>query len=154
MKRIYIIVIATILICINSMNVQAAGSSKNERRIAYTIKNLKLNAQQQKAITPLLVSYLNDMKEAKKQHKALEKKHESAIKNGTLTDAQAKALLQAKFDSDQKETVVKKNYLPKFSAAIPAKKVFLLYDLINDKMSKIDGAKKAKTSKEEDDDEE
>lgn len=152
MKRTLTIIACLTLLIICS-SAYAAGPTKSERRIAYTIKNLKLNAQQQKAIKPLLVSYLEDIKEAKKQHKALEKKHESAIKNGTLTDAQAKALLQAKFECDQKETAVKKNYLPKFSAAIPAKKVFLLYDFINDKMSKVDGAKKASAKDEDDDDE-
>lgn len=151
MKRIQVIIICIMLLAGCSTYTYAAGPSKSERRIAYTLKNLKLNQQQQKAIKPLLVSYLEDMKEAKKQHKALEKKYENAINTGTLTDAQAKALLQAKFDSDVKETAVKKNYLPKFTAAIPAKKVFLLYDFINDKMSKVDGTKKSKSADEDDD---
>lgn len=150
MKRTLTVIACLVMLLVCS-TVYAAGPTKSERRIAYTIKNLKLNAQQQKAIKPLLVSYLSDMKEAKQQHKALEKKYENSINNGTLTDAQAKALLQAKFDSDVKETAVKKNYLPKFIAAIPAKKVYKLYDLINDKMSKVDGVKKSKSDNDDDD---
>lgn len=153
MKRFQAIIVCIVMLTVCSTALYAAGPTKSERRIAYTIKNLKLNAQQQKALKPLLATYLDDMKEAKKQHKALEKKYENAIKTGTLTDAQAKALLQAKFESDQKETIVKKSYLPKFTATIPAKKVFLLYDFINDKMSKVDGVKKVKSDNEDDDDE-
>lgn len=153
MKRSLAIISCLVMFLVCSSLTYAVGPSKSERRITYTIKNLKLNQQQQKALKPILESYLNDMKEAKKQHKALEKKFENSINNGTLTDGQAKALLQAKFESDTKETIVKKNYLPKFTAAIPAKKVFLLYDLINDKMSKVDGIKKSSSAKDDDEDE-
>lgn len=154
MKRTAIIIVTTVMLITYSSASYAAGPTKSERRIAYTIKNLKLSQQQQNKLKPLLVAYLDEMKEAKKQHKALEKKYESAIKNGTLTDAQAKALLQAKFDSDQKEIVIKKNYLSKFTSTIPTKKVFVLYDLINDKMSKVDGQKKTSAKEDNDDDDE
>lgn len=128
----------------------AATPTKTDKRVTYTITNLRLNAQQQQALKPLLYAYLADLKEAKKQEKSLEKKYESSIKNNTLTDAQAKQLLDARWPSDARELEVKKKYCPKFMAVIPAKKVFRLFGLINDKMSKIDG--KSKHNDDADDD--
>lgn len=125
-----------------SINAYAAGPTKTQKRIAYTIKNLKLNATQQKALQPLLVSYCADMKAAKQAYDDLKKKYERDIDNGTLTDNAAKALLTAKFTAENKELEVKKTYQKKFEAVIPAKKVYYCFDLINDKMSKVEGKKK------------
>lgn len=132
-----------------AMTIQAAAPSKTDKRVNYTLNNLRLSAQQKQALKPLLYAYLADMKTAKKQEKDLEKRFESSIKNNTLTDAQAKQLLDARWPCDARELEVKKKYYPTFLGVIPAKKVLRLYALINDKMSKIDG--KSKKSDDDDD---
>ncbi|MBQ0050195.1 MAG: hypothetical protein KBT12_08210 [Bacteroidales bacterium] len=153
MKRISVILLVALLAMV-STSVVATAQTKSAKRIAYTIKNLKLNDQQAKALHPILVKYLADMKVAKKAYKDLEDKYKRDIEFGTLTDKAAAALLAAKFECDGKELQVKKTYLPKFQAAIPAKKVYQLYDFINDKMSKIDAANGVKSSKGNSDEEE
>lgn len=152
MKSISFFLTALSFVLMTNHTAQAAEPSKSAKRIAYTIKNLKLNDQQAKALQPILAQYLSEMKVAKKAYKELEDKYKRDIDNGTLTDKAATALLTAKFDCDGKELAVKKKFLPKFQASIPSKKVYLLFDFINDKMSKIDAAMGGRSSKNDSDD--
>lgn len=148
MKRITMILTALVLSFTMTLNVSAAPS-KSQRRIAYTLKNLGVDANKQKQLTPLLTQYLNDKKAATKRYDDMKKKYEVAIKKGTLTDGQAKELLEAKWDCDARELNVKKTYTVKLATVLPMKKVYKCFSLINDKMSKVDGTKQGK---EDDDD--
>lgn len=150
MKRITKIVSISFLLLAIAVNVNAAGASKTQKRIAYTLKNLKLSTQQQKDLQPLLQSYCAELKAAKKPYDDLKSKYERDIDNGTLTDKASEALLNAKFTAEAKELQIKKTYQKKFEGVIPMKKVYICFDLINDKMSKVEGKKKS--SKDDDDD--
>lgn len=142
MKRLtQLLTVCAVALTLN-LQTHAAQPSKTEKRIAYTIKNLKLNATQQKALQPILTAYCAEMKAAKKKYEELKKKYERDIDMGTLTDNASKALLDAKFEAETKELEVKKAYRKKLEGVIPLKKVFSCYDLINDKMSKVEGKKK------------
>lgn len=149
MKRLTIILALLFLSLCTALQSSAAEPTKTQKRIAYTLKNLKLNAQQQKALNPVLVSYCAELKEAKKKYDNLKKKYEGDIDKGTLTDKAAELLLNAKFEAESQELEVKNAYRKKFAAILPAKKVYLCFSLINDKMSKVEGKKK---SNEDDDD--
>ncbi len=151
MKNVTKILSIMALMCCLTLSTFAQGSNKAQKRIAYTIKNLKLNAAQAKAVTPILTSYLTEIKVAKKAYSDLKDKYKRDIDKNTLTDNAAQALLNAKFDFDGKESEIKKNYAKKLAAAIPYKKVYYCFDLINDKMSKIEG-KKSKGNDDDDDD--
>ncbi len=150
MKRLTTIACSLVLMLTISLCAVAQNNSKAQKRIAYTVKNLKLNDTQKKAIVPILTSYLTDIKAAKKTYSELKDKYKKDVDKGTLTDKAAQALLEAKFDFDAKETAIKKQYLPKFASAIPYKKVYQCYDLINDKMSKVEG-RKSKSNDDDDD---
>lgn len=117
--------------------------TKAQKRVAYTIKNLRLNAEQQKSLQPVLTAYLADLKAAKKTYEDMKKKYENDIDKGTLTDKVAEALLKAKFECEAKELEVKTTYRKKFAAIIPSRKVYICFSLINDKMSKVEGKKKS-----------
>lgn len=149
MKRITTTICLLAMLFTFTLNVSAQATSKAQKRIAYTVKNLKLNDAQRKAVTPILTAYLTDVKVAKKKYSDLKDKYKTNIDKGTLTDKMAQALLEAKFEFDGKEAAIKKSYLPKLASAIPYKKVYYCFDLINDKMSKVEGRK----SKGNDDDE-
>lgn len=139
-KLIPVLCTLTFVFCL-SISSHAATPTKAEKRIAYTLKNLKLNEAQRKSITPMLKDYLDEIKEAKKTYSNLKDKYKTAIDKGTLTDAQAQQLLQAKFAFDIKEAGIRQKYMSKFATTIPYKKVYLCFDFINDKMSKIEGKK-------------
>ena len=141
MKRFTLVLCTLTLAFCLGLRAKAASPTKAEKRIAYTLKNLKLNEAQRKSITPILQAYLAEIKEAKKTYSALRDKYKTAIDKGTLTDSQAEQLLKAKFAFDIKAAGIRQKYMPKLATAIPYKKVYYCFDFINDKMSKIEGRK-------------
>ena len=152
MKNVMKLLICLFFSTMLATNLSAANPTKAQKKIAYTIKGLKLNDTQKKSMQALLASYLDEIHKAKAKYSALKDKYKSAIDNGTITDKAAKAILDAKFEYEQAEVRIKLKYLPKFSEVIPTKKVLYCYSLINDKMSKIEGKNSSSKSKSNDDD--
>jgi len=118
------------------------AQSKLEKRYAYTLRNLKLDKATEAKFGPVLKAYLTDKKAAEKKYDDLKDKYKSAEKAGTLTDAQATQLLDAKFECAAKELEVKKKYHTEFLKILKPKKAYYAFDYANDKMSKIDGKDK------------
>jgi len=128
-----------------------AAPTKQQKRVAYTLKNLKLDAATKKSLQPMLISYLQELKAAQKPYDDLKEKYKNDIDKGTMTDKVATALLQAKWTAARNENAVKEKYDKQFRTVLSVKKVWYCFDLLNDKMSKIEGGK---TSKSADDDDE
>lgn len=126
----------------------ASAQSNQELRYQYVMKNLKLDKSTATKFGPVLKNYLQELKQAKSGHSKLKDKYKDLEKAGTLTNGQAEQLLNAKFDADAKELVVKKKFYAEFKAVLPLKKVYYAFDLANDKKSKVRG-----TAKSNDDDE-
>lgn len=143
--------LALTLLMSGSINTQAAPT-KQQKRVAYTIKNLKLDATTSKALQPLLLAYLNELKAAQKPYDDLKDKYKNDIDKGTLTDKIATTLLTAKWQAAKNEVAVKQKYEAKFREILSAKKTFYCFSLLNDKMSKIEGTKSNKSSADDDDD--
>lgn len=150
MKKILLATILFAVTFVASTQVSYAAPTKQQKRVAYTIKNLKLDASTTRTLQPMLMQYLTDLKAAQKPYDDLKEKYKTDIKNGTLTDKAANALLEAKWKSAKDEIAVKESYEKKFRTLLSAKKVFICFDLLNDKMSKIEG----KASGSQDDEEE
>ncbi len=142
MKKLSFLLATAMVAYTLNVNAAQAEPTKTQKRIAYTLKNLKLNAQQQKSLQPILTAYCADIKAAKKKYEEMKKKYENDIDKGVLTDKAAEALLDAKFEAESKELEVKKSYSKKFASVVSPKKVYLTFSLINDKMSKVEGKKK------------
>lgn len=141
MKRIFI----SSLLCMTLMSASMpamAAPTKQQKRVAYTIKNLKLDAAAQKSLQPILMSYLTELKAAQKPYEDMKDKYKNDIDKGTLTDKVANALLEAKWKSAKEETAVKEKYEKQFRTVLSAKKVWYCFSLLNDKMSKIDGVER------------
>ena len=136
MKKIAILLLSAFLL---SVSTAAYAGPKIEKRHAYTLKNLRLDKKTEAAFSPVLMQYLKDKKEANKKYDDLKDKYKAAEKAGTLTDSQATQLLEAKFECDAAEQVVKKRYYEEFKKILKPKKIYYAFDLANDKMSKIDG---------------
>ncbi len=137
MKRLPILAALLALCLLGTTTVFA--QSKLEKRYEYTLKNLRLDKATEAKFAPVLRAYLTEKKEAGDIYDDVKKKYKAAEKAGTLTDAQATQLLNAKMESDEKELEVKKKYLPEFKKVLKPKKVYYAFDLANDKMSKIEG---------------
>ncbi len=128
------------LMCLGSTS--ATAQSNRAARVQYVLKNLDLDAAQQKKLKPLLEKYLLEKKVQTANYEDMKDDLKPRIDAGTLTDKQANSLLKAKWEADEKELALKKEYEPKFKAVISPAKVFKCYDLLNDKKSKIRGEEK------------
>ena len=134
-----LIALTTLLLLGNVMPAQAG--SKLEKRYAYTLRNLKLDKATEAKFGPVFKAYLTEKKAAGKKYDDLKDKYKAAEKAGTLTDAQATQLLDAKFECEAAETAVKTKYYTEFRKILKPKKVYYAFDYSNDKMSKIEGTK-------------
>ena len=135
-----IITIITLALIMAAVPYEAAqAGSKTDKRVAYTLRNMKLDAKTQAAFEPLLRQYLKEKKEATKEYDDLKDKYKSAKKAGTLTDKQAAQLLDAKMVADSAELQVKKKWRTEFAKVLRAKQIFYAFDYSGDKMSKIEG---------------
>ncbi len=115
----------------------AMGQTNRELRYEYVMKNLKLDKQAAAQFGPLLKNYLEELKQAKAAYSKLKDKYKDMEKAGTLTNGQAEQLLNAKFDAEAKELMVKKKFYTEFKAVLPLKKIYYAFDLANDKKSKV-----------------
>ena len=120
----------------------ASAKSKLEKRYEYTLQNLKLDKQTEAKFAPLLKAYLNERKAANDIYDDIKDKYKAAVKAGTITDAQAKQLMDAKLESETKELTARKKYYAEFAKVLKMKKVWYAFDLANEKMSKIEGRDK------------
>ena len=141
MKRFIITSLLTaVMLC--GFTLTTSAQSKVEKRYTYTLKNLHLDKKTEAQFAPVLKAYLTEKKEAGDIYDDVKKKYKAAEKAGTLTDAQATQLLNAKLASEQKELEVRKKYIPEFQKILKPKKVYYAFDYANDKMSKVDGKEK------------
>lgn len=140
-NRIFLVCLLTATFILTGFNTASAGQ-KSDMRVPYVLQNIGVKRDVQAKLKPLLVSYLADKKTANKQYDDMKKKLKTSIDNGTLTEKQAQTLLNLKWQADEKELVVKKDYEKKFKTVLPTKKVFLCFDLLNDSKSKMLGKNK------------
>lgn len=152
MKKIILTAMMAIAMTTCLPSTTLAAPTKQQKKVAYTIKNLKLDATKAKALQPMLMEYLTELKKVQKPYDDLKEKYKNDIKNGVLTDKAATALLNAKWTAAKAETAVKEKYEKKFQEVISAKKIWYCFDLLNDKMSKIEGTKSSKQAEDDDED--
>ena len=140
MKHIALIAL-TALFLLGGFICTASAGEKLEKRYEYTMRHLKLDKATAAKFGPVLHKYLEERKEASDKYDDLKDEYKSAIKAGTLTDAQGTELMEAKLEAETRELAVKKKYYPEFKKYLKGNKVYLAFDLANDKMSKIEGKK-------------
>lgn len=151
MKKICLSVIMVLVLSLCCATSTTAAPTKQQKRVAYTLKNLKVDAATSKVLQPLLMAYLTELKAAQKPYEDLKDKYKTDIEKGILTDKVATTLLTAKWAAAKAELSVKQKYQAKFMEHISAKKTWYCFDLLNDKMSKIEGNKGSKGSDDEED---
>ena len=142
-NRFLILCLIALAMCLGNASVAMAGK-KSDMKVNYVLQNLGVKRDVQAKLKPLLVSYLADKKVANKEYDTLKDKLKPSIDNGTLTDKQADRLLQLKWQAAEKELAVKRQYETKLKTVLPSKKVYLCFDLLNDKKSKMMGGGKGK----------
>ncbi|MBP1531566.1 MAG: hypothetical protein ILA39_05510 [Bacteroidaceae bacterium] len=135
-----------LLLCLLAFVMTFAGMStaqagrKADMKVNYVLKNTGLKRDVQAKLRPLLVNYLADKKKANKQYDDLKDKLKPSINAGTVTDKQAQQLLDLKWQADEKELAVKREYEKKFKTVLSVKKTYLVFSLLNDSKSKMMGS--------------
>ena len=138
MKRILILVVALTLAAVPAM-VPAADTSqaadivelartvlKAEKKVAFA-ENMWLNDAEAKAFWPVYNEYEADL--TKINNRSIKLLEEYADRFDTLTDKQAKEMLDEIFSIREKRLGLQKSYIKKFGKVIPQKKVFRFFQL-------------------------
>jgi Skp family chaperone for outer membrane proteins len=123
--------------------ISASAQNKSQIKCGYVLKNLKLDKATAAKFKPLFMNYVNELKAAKDVYDNVKDKYKPAIKSGRLTDAQASQLLNAHWNSDARETAVKRKYTSVFTSCIGVRKTFEAFDYASDSMKKMKGGKKS-----------
>lgn len=137
MKKILLIALFATL----GLSLNAFAQSKRAARVQYVLKNIGIDAAQQKKLKPLLEKYLEEKKAQTAPYEDLKDDLKPKIEAGMLSDKQADKLLKLKWEADQKELNLKKQYEVRFRTVLSASKTFQCFDLLNDKKSKYLGTK-------------
>ena len=124
-----------ILLCLAVISpaVVQAGE-KQEARIAYVLKNLKLKADAQAKFKPVLAAYYEELKEVKAPYKALKDKLQDAIDANRLTVAQCDQLFNLKEKQEEAEVALRRKYYAKFKTVVTPQQAYKALKLSDDKV--------------------
>ncbi len=103
-----------------------------------------LSADQSDKFWDVYSDYERDSGRLTRQGFTLIREYSDKYKNNTITEESAASLIEAYFELEAHKVQLKRDYLPKFSEFLPAKKVFHFYQIDNkiDSLIRCDIAKK------------
>ena len=93
--------------------------------------NMDLTEAEGKGFWPVYESYQKDLEGINQRLAKMIMSYADAYRNNTLTDAQAKTLLDESISIESSGAELKKTYLPKLSKVLPYKKVARYYQIEN-----------------------
>ena len=85
--------------------------------------NMELTEGEAKGFWPVYDAYQADLGQLNERLAKMVLRYADLYKNNTLTDAEAKSLLDEALAIEQAEVAMKQGYVPKLSAVLPATKV-------------------------------
>ena len=113
----------------DSMEIVREAAKSNKR--ALVALNLQLTEAEDKAFWPVYDSYQKVLGKITERLVSLIKDYAKEYKEKSLSDSKAQQLVQDYLALEEDMTNLKKSYLKKFTAVIPAKKVMTYYQLEN-----------------------
>ncbi len=132
MKKMICCCMVSMLLMGNAVSVCAA--SKDDAKISYVIKNVKLSKEESSKLKPVLASYYKDVATAKAEYKVLKDKLDAARDAGKLTAEQCDQLFYGKQKQDAAEMEVRKKYYAQFKTILSTQKAYEVIRLCNDKL--------------------
>lgn len=128
MKKILLMFLMVLPVALSAQQaslVKAREKEKKDRveseRIAFITKELDLTTDEAQKFWPVYNQYNKEKNELRTQRR------ESIHVTETMTDAEAQQAVENMLSFRQKELDLQKNYLSKFQAVLPGKKVAKLY---------------------------
>lgn len=131
----HIMFIAAMLLCMAAATPSTAqAGNKQEARVAYVLKNLRLKGDVQSKLKPLLADYFKELSEVKAPHKALKDKWADAIEADKLSATQCDQLFESKRKQEEAEIALQRKYYTKFKTVVTAQQAYKALKLSDDKM--------------------
>ncbi|MBQ9171276.1 MAG: hypothetical protein IJ148_10750 [Bacteroidaceae bacterium] len=131
----HFMLLAAISFCLAVMvPTSAQAGKKRDARVAYVLKNLRLKADVQAKLKPVLEAYLKELSDLKDPYKELKDKMQDAIDANKLTAAQCDQLFEAKQKQEEKEPALNRKYYAKFKTVITAQQAYKAMKLSDDKL--------------------
>lgn len=134
MKKYFAAVMLFAMMLAMPIRVQAEISEKQQSRITYVLKNLKLDKATQGKLKPVLVKYYEEVSASKKENKALKDKLSAAEDAGKLTATQCDQLFDSKQAQETAELAIRKKYYAQFKTILTPQKAYQAIKLANDKV--------------------
>lgn len=134
MKKNFATLMLLAAVILMPAKVMAEPTEKQEAKIAYVLKNLKLDAATKGKLKPILAKYYEEVSASKKESKALKEKYASAEEKGKLTPAQCDQLFESKQAQESAELAIRKKYYAQFKTVLSAQKAYQAIKLANDKV--------------------
>ena len=112
----------------------AKAGGKQEARIAYVLKNLKLKSDVQARFKPLLAAYFKELSDIKAPYKELKQKWEMAIDNDKLSAEQCDQLFELKKKQEEAEAALQRKHYKAFKTAVTTQQAYKALKLSDDKL--------------------
>ena len=133
MKQIMFIAAMFISLTIAMPSFALAGE-KQDARVAYVLRNLKLKKDVQEKFKPLFEAYLKELKVLKTPYKKLKDELQSAIDANKLTAEQCDQLFELKQKQEEKEPDLNRKHYEKFKTVLTAQQAYKAMKLSDDKL--------------------
>lgn len=107
-------------------------------------KSMILSEDQNYKFWDIYSDYERDSAKLTRESFDIIREYSEDYKNNAITEQKALSLLEAYFSIEERKLQLRQDYLPRFSAILPAKKVFRFYQIDNkiDSLIRCDIAKK------------
>lgn len=133
MKQIMFIAAMFISLTI-AMPSSALAGEKQDARVAYVLRNLKLKKDVQEKFKPLFEAYLKELKVLKAPYKKLKDELQNAIDANKLTAEQCDQLFELKQKQEEKEPDLNRKHYEKFKTVLTAQQAYKAMKLSDDKL--------------------
>lgn len=123
-----------ITILLFTVCISANAQNKVEKRMAYILKEMKFDKATQGKIKPFIQAYLMDLKTNKDNHDNMKEKYKKLEESDKLNNTQADELINSKFNKDEKDLKIRRQYYARFKEVVGAAKARKIIGLSNDKV--------------------
>src|SRR5574344_1540361 len=125
-KKVFKIALMAILF-LSFSNVSLAQSAKDRWRCQHVVKGLKLSKELSAKFSPVFYAYLKELHQAGDVYDNLKDKYKTQINKRQLSVEQAQQLLNAHWDSDEKQVQVRQKYTQLFGKILKMNYVFYTF---------------------------
>lgn len=130
-----ILIMSALLVALLLLPSMVVAQTSYQPQIKYVLRHMRITKEKKAELTPVLVSYYNDINQAKAARKELKRKYGEAEKNGELTAEQCNLLFASKIKQEHAELDVREKYYEEFKKILTTQQAYNAIRLANDKLT-------------------